>query len=667
MAQFDQAFKDEVRSKNDIVEVISSYVKLERRGNRYVGLCPFHGEKTPSFHVIPEQQFYHCFGCKASGDVFTFIQQQEHLTFYETVVQLAQRARIPLPKEERTPEEDKAYRERRALYDALDLAARFFHHELMSEAGKPGLAYLLRRGLTEETIRRFRLGWAPGRGALYRSLRNRFSPEMLQKAGLILPRREGTGYTDAFFDRVMFPIADLAGRVIGFGGRILEGQGAKYKNTADTPLFMKRHVLFGLDQAKEAMRARNQAILVEGYMDVIMPHQYGIQNVVAPLGTALTDEQCRVIRQQAAQAIVAFDMDTAGQMATLRGLEKLYATGCDVRVLQIPDGKDPDEFIREHGVEAFEKAMADAIPLIEFKLRGAMSQHEGSSPEAKAKALDAVARVLADVNDDVLREAYADQVADKLAGQNPLAKPDMKVAIDRQMNRLLRQGFQHNQPDSRNNRRDAGESNPTDLQPQGAPDSGRGESSFQRQNQGSESRFQRPAPSYQRSGWGNPPGGSPARVATPVTSADGGRRAERTLLFLLLQSPGLLKRIETALGATPFEDPHLTTLFTVARPICLEPDPFAGGSLVNRVFDRLSDPDARLVLTEMVAKPLVTSDSEKEAADCIEKIRMHRDSRRTEELVMQIKAASAAGTKVEPAILQEYLEIAKRHKITPKS
>lgn len=639
MAQFDQAFKDEVRAKNDIVEVISSYVKLERRGNRYVGLCPFHGEKTPSFHVIPDQQFYHCFGCKASGDVFAFVQQQEHMTFFEALVHLAKRARIPLPKEERTPEEEKAYRERRGMLEAMDLAARFFHHQLMEEVGKPGREYLLRRGLTEETIRRFRLGWAPGRGALFRALRGRFPVEIIEKAGLVLPRRDGSGYTDAFFDRVMFPIADLNGRVIGFGGRILEGQGAKYKNTAETPLFSKRHVLFGLDQAKEAMRARNQAILVEGYMDVIMPHQHGIRNVVAPLGTALTDEQCRVIRQQAQQAIVAFDMDTAGQMATLRGLEKLYETGCDVRVLQIPDGKDPDEFIRAHGVAAFEKALAEAIPLIEFKLRNAMAKNAGNTPEAKARVLEAVARVLTDVNDDLLREAYVDQVADRLSGDNPLSKPDLKLAIDRQMNRLLRQGFQHNQPDSRNNRVDVGEAFPGGLQSQGAG---------------------QPAP--RGAGFGQPVARAAARTAAPVTLADLAHRSERTLLSLLLNNPVVLRRIETELGPTPFADRYHQAIFDKARPICQERDPFAGGSIAVRVLDRLSDPDAKALLSEMLAKPLVTSDSEKEAADCIEKIRKHRDSRRIEDLTNLIKAAEASRQKVDPAIVLELTELMKRNK-----
>ncbi|MBY6277737.1 DNA primase [Symbiobacterium thermophilum] len=621
MARFDQAFKDEVRARNDIVEVISAYVKLERRGNRYVGLCPFHSEKTPSFHVVPDGQFYYCFGCKASGDVFTFLMEREHLTFYEALVQLAQRARIPLPQEERTPEEERAYRERRDMYAALDLAARFYHHQLFTPAGKPGLDYLLGRGLTEETIRRFRLGWAPGRGALFRALRDRFPPQILQKAGLIVPRRDGPGFMDVFFERVMFPIADLSGRVIGFGGRILGGEGAKYKNTAETPLFVKRHVLFGLDQAKEAMRARNQAILVEGYMDVLMPHQAGIQNVVAPLGTALTDEQVRIIRQQAQQVIVAFDMDTAGQLATLRGLQKLYDSGCDVRVLQLPDGKDPDEFIRTHGAPAFVERIEQALPLIEFRLSLALPATRRPTPEEMAKAVESVAQVLADVRNEVVREAYVDQVADRLAGDNPLAKPDLKLAIDRQMNRLLRWGFQHNLPDSRNNRRGPG-----------APAS--------------------PGPTR------------PRPDQAPVTQAEGARRAERVLLYLLLEHPGLLRTVEAELGEEPFSDPHHRQIYRAGRALLAEADPLAGGGVIARLFDRLSDPEARQVLTEMAVKPMLTSDPEKEAADCIEKIRKHRDSRRLEDLENQIKAAAAASRRVDPAIWNEYMALVRKLKST---
>lgn len=630
MSRFDETFKDEVRAKNDIVEVISSYVKLERRGNRYVGLCPFHGEKTPSFHVIPDLQIYHCFGCKASGDVFKFLQEREHLTFYEALVQLARRARIPLPKEERTPEEEKAYQQRRALHDALELATRFYHDQLFQEAGKPGLDYLYSRGLTEETIRRFRLGWAPGYGRLTRTLRNRFGTDVLQQAGLILPRRQGEGFMDVFFDRVMFPITDLSARPIGFGGRILEGSAAKYKNTADTPLFTKRHVLFGLAQAKEAMRTRNQAILVEGYMDVIMPHQWGVRNVVAPLGTALTDEQCHLLRQQAEQVIVGFDADVAGQMATLRGLEKLYEIGCDVRILRIPDGKDPDEFIRAHGIGAFEQCIAAAVPLVEFKVRRALEASKGTG--SKAKAVEAVARVLADLKSDVLREEYVHRVANELA-DNPLDVRELKLAIDRQMNRSLGAQPGHISGPEWHNKVDLGGVRPGGNQrADGAPPA----------------RFAPPQPRPQ------PP------AAKPVTEEEGALLAERTLLSLLLHHPGLLRSTESAIGPEPFEEPLHRTILAAMREALVGLQ--SGSALIARLLDRLQDDEARGLVTEIGAKPPVSVDPEKEASDCIEKIKKHRDSRRLDDLHNQIKAAQASGQRVDAVILREYTELLAKRK-----
>ncbi|HLN63968.1 MAG TPA: DNA primase [Symbiobacteriaceae bacterium] len=626
MALFDQAFKDEVRSKNDIVEVISSYVKLEQRGNRYVGLCPFHAEKTPSFHVIPQQQFYHCFGCKASGDVFTFLQEREHMSFYETLVHLAKRARIPLPKEERTPEEEKAYRERRALFDALDLAARFFHNQLLTEPGKAGLAYLTGRGLTEETIRRFRLGWAPGYGRLYQSLRSRFPADVLVKAGLIMPRREGSGYMDAFFDRVMFPITDLTGRIIGFGGRILEGNGPKYKNTAETPLFTKRHVLFGLAQAKEAIRTKNQAILVEGYMDVIMPHQVGVDNVIAPLGTALTEEQCKLLRQQAEQVIVAFDSDTAGQMATLRGLEILYDTGCDVRILRLPDGKDPDEFIRAHGVAGFQQCIAEAMPLVEFKLLRAIERN----PDSKTKAVEAVARVLMDMQNEVQREEYVSKIGNIFARGTQAAGPDENLgkAIRQEMNRLL--GFQHNQPNSRNNSRDLG-----------FPGAG-----------AAAHPAERPAAP-----------GSP--LAVKATEDDLVRKAERTLVFLFLEYPGFLARVEHALGVEPFSDPVHMSIFVAAKSaVAAGP---TSGSLLTRLLDTLRDADARALLSELAVNPPVSGNPEQEAAHCIEKIIWHRFSRRKVDLEKQIKALEATGQQVPASLVQEFIDISRKLKMPSKS
>lgn len=629
MALFDQAFKEEVRSKNDIVEVISSYVKLEHRGNRYVGLCPFHSEKTPSFHVIPDLQIYHCFGCKASGDVFKFIQEQEHLTFYEAVLFLAKRARIALPQEKRTPEEERRYQERRAMYDSLDMAARFFQSQLTAEAGERARAYLQGRGITEETIRQFRLGWAPGHGALYRALRGRFSPEILLKAGLILQRREGQGYLDAFFDRVMFPITDLSGRVIGFGGRIIQGDGPKYKNTAETPLFVKRHVLFGLAQAKEAIRASNQAVLVEGYMDVITPHQAGIKNVVAPLGTALTDDQCRLLRQQAEQVVVAFDSDTAGQMATLRGLEKLYDTGCDVRILHLPEGKDPDEYIRTHGPEGFRQAIAEAMPLVEFKLKLAMAGAPRRTPEAKAKALESVARVLADLKSDLLREQYTHRVANQLA-ETPLEVPEVKRAIARQMNRMLREGFQHNQSSSRNNSRDSG------FVPSPVPP---GPAGLQA------------APALQR----------------PVTGLDLVRRAERTLIQLLLQYPSFLPLVDAELGSEPFSEAAHSEILQALRTASQAQGPKMGGGLLPLVIDALGGSDAVALVTELAANPPVSVDPEQEVRDCIEKIQQHRVSRRIEDLENLFKEKQAAGEAVEPAVMYEYMQLQAQRKKPSKS
>ncbi|HEY3366049.1 MAG TPA: DNA primase [Symbiobacteriaceae bacterium] len=627
MALFDQTFKDEVRTRNDIVEVVSSYVKLERRGNRFVGLCPFHGEKTPSFHVIPHLQIYHCFGCKASGDVFKFVQERDHLSFHEAVILLAKRAHIALPQEERTPEEEKAYLERRGTLDALEFAARYYQAHLQSEAGAAARAYLERRGLTEETIRQFRIGWATGR--LNQSARQRFSPEVLERAGLIVPRRQGPGFMDAFFDRVMFPITDLNGRIIGFGGRILEGSAPKYKNTAETPVFSKRQVLFGLSQAKEAIRTRNQAVLVEGYMDVIMPYQVGVKNVVAPLGTALTDDQCRTLRRQAEQVIVAFDSDTAGQMATLRGLEKLYDTGCDVRILRLPDGKDPDEFIRAHGVEGFQRCIDEAIPLVEFKLRLALDHGGKSTPEAKAKAVESVARVLIDLKNDVLREEYTHRVANELS-DSPLDVPEVKRAIARQMNRLLRQGFQHNQTDSRNNIRDSGSENGPAL----------------------------PAPRTYTS--------APASRDAKVTEADLVWKAERTLVLLLLENPALTRLIQSALGETPFIDPLHSQVYRSVGDAYAHGGYVAADAFLPRVLDFLPDPDARPAVTEMAATPVVSANWEQEAGDCIEKIMQHRVSRRIEDLENQMKAIQAAGDRVPDALYHEWTQLQIKRKKAAK-
>jgi DNA primase len=430
---------------------------------------------------------------------------------------------------------------------------------------------------------------------------------------------------DAFFDRVMFPITDLTGRIIGFGGRVLQGNAPKYKNTSDTPLFSKRHVLFGLAQAKEAIRTRNQAILVEGYMDVIMPHQVGIKNVVAPLGTALTEDQCKLLRQQAEQVIVSFDSDTAGQMATLRSLDMLYDMGCDVRILRLPDGKDPDEYIRAHGPEGFQRCIDEAMPLVEFKLRKALERN----PDSKAKAVEAVARVLVDLKNEVLREEYVGKVVNIFAERTQgMPDPDLKLAIDRDMNRLLRQGFQHNQPDSRNNSRDLGLPGPE------------------------------PGPQpVQRTGVA--PANQLVKKATPDDLV---WRAERKLIELLLEYPGFVARIEAALGPEPFTDHTHQTIFSAIK------DRAGGtGPLATQLLDTLSDPDAAAVLMDLAVNPSVLANSEQEAAHCIEKIMEHRDSRRKADLEKQMQALQAAGQQVPVSLVEEWTHLQRKWKKPSKS
>jgi DNA primase len=624
VAPLDQTFKDEVRARNDIVEVIASYLRLERRGNRYWGLCPFHSEKTPSFTVLPDQQIYHCFGCKATGDVFRFVQEREHLSFYEALVHLAKRAQIPLPREERTPEEEKAYQERRRLYEALEMGARFFQHCLTeTEDGKAALAYLQGRGLTDETIRRFRLGWAPGYSKCFRSLAPRFGAEALLKAGLIKPRREGSGYMDAFFGRVIFPITDLNGRVIGYGGRILEGTAAKYINSAETNLFSKRLVLFGLAQAKEEIRRLNQAILVEGYMDVITPHQAGIRNVVAPLGTALTDEQCQLLRRQAEQVVVAFDADTAGQMATLRGLDRLYDAGCDVRVLRIPDGKDPDGYMSASGADAFRQLVAGAVPLVEFKLRLAMERAGGQSPESKLAAVKAVARVLAGVKSELIREEYLRRVAEELAG-GTLSTEEAQEALRRNLNRLLREGFQNNQAVSWNNIRGSG---------------------LTRNEAEVAAAVESPVPASE----------------TGVNKNDPVWVAERMLLRLLVQHPGLWVRVADELGPQPFEDSLHREIAANVETVLKVADPHAG-SIAARLLDVVNDGAARRLVAEFAAEPLVSARPQEEAAGCMNTIKRHRVQRRIDELARIMEAQQAEGKSVEPSVIREFTELSVRVK-----
>ncbi len=368
MAYPDQ-WMNELLSKNDIVTVVSSYTELKPKGRRLWGLCPVHGEKTASFSVSPDKQLYYCFGCHIGGSVIQFIMDVEHMTFHEAVEQLATRAGLAMPKEvnDAAMMQERAKRER--LAEACQLAARFFMETLLGEGGVSGRAYLKKRGIGSDAVKRFGIGYAPSDWeALKKHLGEQgFSPEELVEAGLLVKNAD-TGRTyDAYRGRVIFPIIAANGRVIGFGARVLNNEDKpKYINTGDTLLYNKRNNLYGLNLQKSGKLS--DLVMVEGYTDVIGLYEAGVTNAVASLGTALTQQQARLLKRYVSNVYIAYDGDAAGQNATIRGLDILMQEGLNVRVIAFPNGQDPDEFVRENGQEGFETLKQEALSLNEFKL-----------------------------------------------------------------------------------------------------------------------------------------------------------------------------------------------------------------------------------------------------------------------------------------------------------
>lgn len=396
---------EEVRLRNDIVEVVSAYVRLERKGRSYWGLCPFHSEKTPSFSVEPNKQFYYCFGCHRGGSVIQFIMNIENLGFVEALKFLADRAGIALPESEDPQERAKA-EQRKKILEINRQAARFYFRTLAGKRGLEAQNYLKKRGLQANTIKKFGLGYAPAEwDELSRELLgSRFPEDLLIKSGLSIRAKSGE-LVDRFRDRIMFPIFDIRGNIIGFGGRVLDGSTPKYMNSPDTPVYNKSRELYGLNYAR--MSSSKKLLIVEGYMDVISLHQAGIDFAVASLGTALTKMQAWILKKYAEEVIIAYDSDSAGQAATMRGLEILEETGCNVRVLILPEGKDPDEYVRNHGPEKFKNLIDRAISLLDYKIRVQRNMHNLDTLEDKLKLLNGIADTLAEHDNPIERELYA--------------------------------------------------------------------------------------------------------------------------------------------------------------------------------------------------------------------------------------------------------------------
>lgn len=405
-----QEFLLELKDRNDIESVIGGYVNLRRRGSNLVGLCPFHNEKTPSFTVYPENGSYFCFGCGAGGDVITFIRQAENLDYIEAVRLLAERAGLTMPEDGF----DTSMQKLKSVVLAINReAARYFYSLLMSAEGREALEYLTGRGLAPATIRRFGLGFSPaGWDGLLLHLRGKgFADEDILQADLIVKGKKG-GYYDRFRGRVMFPIIDIRGTVIGFGGRVLPGaEGAKYINSGDTPVFKKSRNMYALNFAKATGGSR--MILAEGYMDVISLHQAGFTNAVAALGTAFTGDQARLLRRYTKEVVVTLDADAAGQKATDRAIGILTDAGLSVRVLRIPDGKDPDEFIKKSGASRFEALLEGAVNDIEYQLYQAGQGMDLNTDDGRLAYLKRSAEILAGIEDAIARDLYAGRLADR--------------------------------------------------------------------------------------------------------------------------------------------------------------------------------------------------------------------------------------------------------------
>ncbi|WP_195514724.1 DNA primase [Paraclostridium bifermentans] len=401
--QISEEILEKIKSQNDIVDVISERVRLRKSGRNFTGLCPFHNEKTPSFSVSQEKQIYKCFGCGEAGNVISFVMKEKNLPFIEAVKYLANRANIPL--EMNNGEKSKSAKKKDLLYRVNVEAAKFFFSNLMNNQNAK--EYFLNRGIKEETIKKFGLGFANDSwNSLMFYLRKKgINDVLLEEAGLISVNKEKGRKYDRFRNRVMFPVFDYQGRVIGFGGRVLDDSKPKYLNSPETLVFQKGTNLYGLNFALKHNMSERYFVIVEGYMDLISLHQYGITNVVASLGTALTINQARLLKRYADKVIISYDADMAGQMATLRGLEILRTAGFDVRVLNIPQGKDPDEYVRSNGKEAFLKLINSAEPLIDYRMKKAEEGIDFKNSQSLILYAKRIIEIISDL-DPVEKDVY---------------------------------------------------------------------------------------------------------------------------------------------------------------------------------------------------------------------------------------------------------------------
>ena len=426
MVRYSDELLDEIKSKNDIVDIVSQYVVLKRAGRNYMGLCPFHKEKSGSFCVSPDKQIFHCFGCGVGGNVFHFISKIENLNFKESVEMLANRAGVELPVSGNF-EDDKFAKLKSRVYEVNKCAAEFYHENLYKPTAKPGQEYVKKRHLDNKTLKAFKIGYSGRFNELYTELKSKgFTEEEILASCLVNKNPDGK-FIDRFRNRLMFPIFDTHERVIAFGGRVLDDSKPKYINSPEDIVYSKGRHLFAFNIARKYNS--KTIIMVEGYMDAVSLHQRGIHNAVASLGTALTEAQGRLLRRSCEKVIIGYDADGAGQAATLRGLEILQNLGCDIRILQIEGAKDPDEFVVKYGPERFQMYVDKAISLVEFKVKMLKKSLDLDNVNDKIKFLNEVAKIVAKVENSMEREVYVDKIS--------LEYKVSKDAIYAEINKLL--------------------------------------------------------------------------------------------------------------------------------------------------------------------------------------------------------------------------------------
>ncbi|MDP2922200.1 MAG: DNA primase [Candidatus Omnitrophota bacterium] len=426
-----QSFIDDIQTRTDIVEVISSYIPLKRAGRNFKTTCPFHAEKTPSFMVSPQKQIFHCFGCQEGGGVIQFLMLYEKLSFIEAVEVLAKRLGIEIPHQKTEKDKFKSI-----LYDVVNEASLFFNKNLLDDKNaKPVLEYLNKRGVDLETIKKFRIGYAWGRNSLLDYMRKKgFTLQVLEKASLVISQEQG--YRDLFRERITFPIFDVRSRIIGFGARICKDveNAPKYINSLESPVYSKRNNLFGLNFSKEDVLRKDAIIIVEGYLDMIVPFVAGISNIVASLGTSFTLEQIQLIRRYTNNVILVFDSDRAGELATLRALDLLLENDLKVKIVKLPSGLDPDSLVRNNGKDSFLKLLEESVDFFDYKTKILKNMYDIESIEGKTKAVQEMFSTIHKLNSEIEKYEYIKKLSTSVAVKEEILIAEFKKVFSKNSN-----------------------------------------------------------------------------------------------------------------------------------------------------------------------------------------------------------------------------------------